>query len=115
MTESSGPVSFTKTVEENRHYGTTGLLSANVTAKVVDTASGKAMPPNHKGELWLRGSTIMNGTSRYRFIFSFQEYLTNLGALILVTFSILFSFLRVILLVSGLYFLNTMNKILRIY
>ena len=63
LTESSGSVSFTKTVEENRHYGTTGLLSANVTAKVVDTASGKPLPPNHKGQLWLRGSTIMKGSS----------------------------------------------------
>lgn len=64
LTESSGSVSFTKTDEENRHYGTAGLLAANVEAKVVDTASGKVMPPNHKGELWLRGPTIMKGYFR---------------------------------------------------
>ena len=61
LTESSGSISFTETDEESRHYGTTGLLAANVEAKVVDTASGKAMPPNHKGELWLRGPAIMKG------------------------------------------------------
>jgi OPC-8:0 CoA ligase-1 len=61
LTESSGSISFTNTDEENRHYGTAGLLAANVEAKVVDTTSGKAMPPNHKGELWLRGPTIMKG------------------------------------------------------
>eukprot|EP00253_Pinus_taeda_P006910 PITA_06910 len=52
---------MTITDEENEHYGTAGLLAANVEAKVVDTASGKDMPPNHKGELWLRGPTIMKG------------------------------------------------------
>lgn len=61
LTETSGSVSFTKTDEENRHYGTAGLLAATAKAKIVDTASGKAMPPNHKGELWLQGSTIMKG------------------------------------------------------
>ena len=91
MTETSGSVSFTKTDEENRHYGTAGLLAATAKAKIVDTASGKAMPPNHKGELWLRGSTIMKGTSTHHFIFSFQEILTNLGALlILVPFTSFF-------------------------
>lgn len=62
LTESSGPVSFCiKTKEENTRYGTTGLLAANMEAKVVDTVTIKALPPNHKGELWLRGPTIMKG------------------------------------------------------
>ena len=64
MTESSGSVSVTRTDEENRHYGTAGLLAVNVEAKVVDITTGKAMPPNHKGELWLRGPTIMKGTPK---------------------------------------------------
>jgi acyl-CoA synthetase (AMP-forming)/AMP-acid ligase II len=61
LTESSGPVTFIKTKEENTRYGTTGLLAANMEAKVVDIVTGKALPPNHKGELWLRGPTIMKG------------------------------------------------------
>eukprot|EP00253_Pinus_taeda_P008104 PITA_08104 len=61
LTESNGTVSSTITDEENIHYGTVGLLAAHVQAKVVDTTTGKAMPPNHKGELWLRGPTIMKG------------------------------------------------------
>lgn len=61
LTESSGPVSFVKTKEENTRYGTTGLLAANIEAKVLDTVTGKALPPNHKGELFLRGPTIMKG------------------------------------------------------
>jgi len=62
LTESNGTVPSTITDEENRHYGTAGLLAAHVQAKVADTTTGKAMPPNHKGELWLRGPTIMKGT-----------------------------------------------------
>lgn len=61
LTESMGPVTFIKTKEENTRYGTTGLLAATMEAKVVDTVTGKALPPNHKGELWLRGPTIMKG------------------------------------------------------
>jgi len=61
LTESNGTVSSTITDEENRHYGTAGLLAAHMEAKVVDTTTGKDMPPNHKGELWLRGPTIMKG------------------------------------------------------
>ncbi|KAH9296744.1 hypothetical protein KI387_028426 [Taxus chinensis] len=61
LTESNGAVTFTSTSEENKKYGTAGLLAANVEAKIVDTVSGKALPPNQRGELWLRGPTVMKG------------------------------------------------------
>eukprot|EP01018_Ginkgo_biloba_P039672 Gb_04708 [translate_table: standard] len=55
-------VTYTNSEEENRHYGSTGLLCSVVEAKVVDSVSGKPQPPNHKGELWLRGPSIMKVT-----------------------------------------------------
>ncbi|GLJ42765.1 hypothetical protein SUGI_0886780 [Cryptomeria japonica] len=61
LTESSGAVTFTSTGEEKKKYGTAGLLAANVEAKIVDVVSKKALPPNQRGELWLRGPTIMKG------------------------------------------------------
>jgi acyl-CoA synthetase (AMP-forming)/AMP-acid ligase II len=30
-------------------------------AKVVDVATGKSVPPNEVGELWVRGPNIMQG------------------------------------------------------
>eukprot|EP01018_Ginkgo_biloba_P010313 Gb_18691 [translate_table: standard] len=65
LTESSGVITLTKTSEEIKRYGTAGLLNANVEAKVVDIISGKALPPNHRGELWVRSPTIMKGEPCY--------------------------------------------------
>ncbi|GLJ42769.1 hypothetical protein SUGI_0886870 [Cryptomeria japonica] len=61
MTESTAAVVYTNSNEENFHYGSVGLLSGVVEAKVVDPVSAKPLPPNHRGELWLRGPTIMKG------------------------------------------------------
>lgn len=46
--------------ETNRH-GSAGRLSENTEAKVVDPVSGDGMPPGQRGEIWLRGPTIMKG------------------------------------------------------
>lgn len=61
LTETVGAIAYTNSDEENRRTGTVGLLSDVVEAKVVDPDSAKSLPPNHRGELWLRGPTIMKG------------------------------------------------------
>ncbi|KAH9307325.1 hypothetical protein KI387_035236, partial [Taxus chinensis] len=61
LTETTAIGASTDTQEESRHYGTAGMLSPNTDAKIVDPDSGLALPPNHRGELWLRGPTIMKG------------------------------------------------------
>lgn len=47
--------------EEISNTKSVGRLSGSMEAKIVDPASGEALLPNHKGELWLRGPTIMKG------------------------------------------------------
>lgn len=61
LTESTGGGASTDTMEESRRYGTAGLLSPSVEGRIVDPESGKALPVNGTGELWLRGPTIMKG------------------------------------------------------
>ncbi|XP_057820940.2 probable CoA ligase CCL5 [Cryptomeria japonica] len=61
LTETTAVGASTDTQEESRHYGTAGMLSPNTDAKIVDPDSGLALPPNQRGELWLRGPTIMKG------------------------------------------------------
>ncbi|XP_016466127.1 putative CoA ligase CCL5 [Nicotiana tabacum] len=61
LTESTGIGASTDSLEESRRYGTAGMLSPSMSAKIVDPESGKALPVNKTGELWLRGPTIMKG------------------------------------------------------
>ncbi|XP_057820937.2 probable CoA ligase CCL5 isoform X1 [Cryptomeria japonica] len=61
LTETTAIGATTDTQEESRHYGTAGMLCPNTGAKIVDPDSGLALPPNQRGELWLRGPTIMKG------------------------------------------------------
>ncbi|XP_074560282.1 4-coumarate--CoA ligase-like 5, partial [Curcuma longa] len=59
LTESSGGIAGTNSPEENRRYGSTGRIAANTEAKIVDPTTGESLGPDQRGELWIRGPTIM--------------------------------------------------------
>ncbi|KAL2503913.1 4-coumarate--CoA ligase-like 5 [Abeliophyllum distichum] len=61
LTESTSIGASTDSLEESRRYGTAGILSPSMEAKIVDPESGEALPVNRTGELWLRGPSIMKG------------------------------------------------------
>ncbi|KAK4490210.1 hypothetical protein RD792_000868 [Penstemon davidsonii] len=61
LTESTGIGASTDSAEESRRYGTAGLLSPSMEAKIVDPESGEALSFNRTGELWLKGPSIMKG------------------------------------------------------
>jgi 4-coumarate--CoA ligase len=61
LTESGGGASATTGQDESKMYGSAGRLGANLEAKIVDPATGEALGPCQRGELWLRGPLIMNG------------------------------------------------------
>eukprot|EP01018_Ginkgo_biloba_P002213 Gb_19735 [translate_table: standard] len=60
LTETSGPVALGD-ASDGGYYGSVGKLVPSLVGKVVDLNSKKPMPPNNRGELWLRGPTIMKG------------------------------------------------------
>ncbi|KAG9144430.1 hypothetical protein Leryth_022934 [Lithospermum erythrorhizon] len=61
LTESTGIGASTDTLEESRRYGTAGMLSPSMEAKIVEPESGRPVGVNDTGELWLKGPTIMKG------------------------------------------------------
>ncbi|KAI5078750.1 hypothetical protein GOP47_0006421 [Adiantum capillus-veneris] len=61
LTESAAVGATILTAEESREFSSVGLLSPNTEAKIVHVDSGSPLPPNHSGEIWLRGPTIMKG------------------------------------------------------
>ncbi|XP_065881706.1 probable CoA ligase CCL5 [Euphorbia lathyris] len=61
LTESTAMGASTDTLEESRRYGTAGLLSPSMQAKIVNPETGEALSVNQTGELWLRGASIMKG------------------------------------------------------
>ena len=61
MTETS-PVSHVMTVEEGtRKPGTVGKLLPTYQARLVDPATGEDVEAGERGELWLRGPSVMKG------------------------------------------------------
>ncbi|KAE8670336.1 4-coumarate--CoA ligase-like 9 [Hibiscus syriacus] len=61
LTETGGGAARAEGPEEAARYGTVGRLSENTEAKIVDPVTGEALPPGQRGELWLRGPTVMKG------------------------------------------------------
>ncbi|XP_062101112.1 probable CoA ligase CCL5 [Humulus lupulus] len=61
LTESTGIGASTDCLQESRRYGTAGMLSPSMEAKIVNPETGEALSVNRTGELWLRGPTIMKG------------------------------------------------------
>ncbi|PON90428.1 4-coumarate-CoA ligase [Trema orientale] len=61
LTESTGIGASTDCLEESRRYGTAGMLSPSMEARIVNPETGEALPVSQTGELWLRGPTIMKG------------------------------------------------------
>ncbi|TVT98386.1 hypothetical protein EJB05_56306, partial [Eragrostis curvula] len=61
LTESTGSVSRMVGPEECKAYGSVGKLASDMEAKIVDPATGEALGPGQRGELWTRGPSIMKG------------------------------------------------------
>ncbi|KAM3381280.1 4-coumarate-CoA ligase-like 9 [Capsicum galapagoense] len=61
LTETTGGSTGMNGIEETERYGSAGRLAMNLEAKIVDPDSGESLPPGQRGELWLRGPTIMKG------------------------------------------------------
>lgn len=61
MTETTGIVSVAILKCAEKNYATVGPLVSGMEAVVVDPSSGKRLPPNEQGELWVRGPNIMQG------------------------------------------------------
>ncbi|GAV68240.1 AMP-binding domain-containing protein/DUF4009 domain-containing protein [Cephalotus follicularis] len=61
MTETTGGCARTVGPDESKRHGSVGRIAENMEAKIVDPVTGEALPPGKKGELWLRGPTVMKG------------------------------------------------------
>ncbi|KAH7297661.1 hypothetical protein KP509_25G005800 [Ceratopteris richardii] len=61
LTESTAVGANSATPEEARQYGSAGLIAPNMEFKIVDVDSRALLPPNQRGEIWMRGPTIMKG------------------------------------------------------
>ncbi|KAL5814992.1 hypothetical protein ACOSQ3_025791 [Xanthoceras sorbifolium] len=61
LTETGGAAARTIGPDEINQHGSVGRLYELMEAKIVDPVTGEALPPGCRGELWLRGPTIMKG------------------------------------------------------
>lgn len=61
LTESCGGAARMMGPDEIKQHGSVGRLAENMEAKIVDPSTGEALSPGQRGELWLRGPTIMKG------------------------------------------------------
>lgn len=68
MTESAGIGCRGFNTEKFRKYSSLGLLAPNMEASVVDLNTGALLPPGRRGELWLRGPSIMKGDTSVFFL-----------------------------------------------
>lgn len=71
--------------DEAKRHGSVGRLAEKMEAKIVDPVTGEALSPGQKGELWLRGPTIMKGHYLFPFFTDHRYYRSRA---ILLTFFI---------------------------
>nr|XP_029120158.1 4-coumarate--CoA ligase-like 6 [Elaeis guineensis] len=63
MTESTAVGTRGFNTADCKKYTSVGLLAPNTEAKIVDLKTGSGLPPECRGELWLRGPGIMQGNT----------------------------------------------------
>ena len=61
LTETTAIVAYMFTEEETERYRSSGLLSPNVEAKIVDQDTGRLLGFDQTGELRFRSPTVMKG------------------------------------------------------
>ncbi|KAF2553579.1 hypothetical protein F2Q68_00035439, partial [Brassica cretica] len=77
LTESNGGGAFIDTVEDSQRFGTSGLLTSDVEARIVDPHTGRFLGINQTGELWLKGPTIAKVHITTCFVSFLQGYFKN--------------------------------------
>ncbi|XP_071698557.1 probable CoA ligase CCL7 [Rutidosis leptorrhynchoides] len=61
MTETTGVIAVESPLMGPRNSGSAGRLIPGVEAQIVGIDTGKSLPPNQMGEIWVRGDNIMQG------------------------------------------------------
>ena len=75
MTETGGGGTRTIGPEERRQLASAGRLSENMEAKIVNPETGEALGLGQRGELWLRGPTVMKGSDHGLKMIFFLKYI----------------------------------------
>lgn len=62
LTESCAGATITFPKEGNSYFGSVGTLLPSLEAKIISLETGRPLPPNQRGEVWLHGPCVMIGT-----------------------------------------------------
>jgi acyl-CoA synthetase (AMP-forming)/AMP-acid ligase II len=75
LTETGGGGTRTLGPEERRQLASAGRLSENMEAKIVNPETGEALGLGQRGELSLRGPTVMKGSDHGLKMIFFLKYI----------------------------------------